>query len=258
MKFENIQVISWDIYSDNHSSEKNISHSILIPNYIMESCLNNKTDTDNPILFIEIKDMNDNKITQVSNSLVFGNIEVTDADVCVLPFWAMSKLQLLEFGKVSIENANFIKKIGFIKLKANISNYVYWEDIKKILENELENYRCLSVEDVICIADVEFYVTELRDIDSIIISNGSLFNTEPSIEFDVPTDIEYFELLNNTTLQNQQIYVPRTIEELENEYSSNSSALSYTLTFHTGEEIKILEKHYAEQKLMSATKNKKN
>jgi hypothetical protein len=258
MKFENIQVISWDIYSDNHSIEKNLSHSIMIPNYIMESCLNNKTDIDNPILFIEIKDMNDNKITQMSNSLVFGNIEVTDANVCVLPFWAMSKLKLLEFGKVSIENANFIKKIGFIKLKANISNYVYWEDIKKILENELENYRCLSVEDVICIADVEFYVTELRDTDSIIISNGSLFNTEPSIEFDVPTDIEYLELLNNTTLENQQTYVPRTIEELEKDDNSKKPALSYTLTFHTGAEIKILEKHYAEQKLMSTNKNKKN
>ena len=58
MKFENIQVISWDIYGDIHSSEKNLSHSILIPNNIMDTFLYNHLEPNNPILFIEIKDMN--------------------------------------------------------------------------------------------------------------------------------------------------------------------------------------------------------
>ena len=79
-------------------------------------------------------------------------------------------------------------------------------------------------------------------------------------ELDIMKIIEKddLELLNNTTLENQQTYVPRTIEELEKDDNSKKPALSYTLTFHTGAEIKILEKHYAEQKLMSTTKNKKN
>ena len=257
MKFENIPVISWDIYSDNLSLEKNISHSIIIPNNIMDTLLYHKTDTDNPILFIEIKDMNENKISKLYNCLVFGNIETSDTNVCVLPFWAMSKLQLSQFEKISIENIRDLSKIGFIKLKANISNYVYWEDIKKMLENELEKYRCLSIGDLVCISDVEFYVTELHDINSIIISNGSLFESEPSIEFDIPTDIEHHELIYNQQKQNENVYIPRTITELEKDDISNSPALSFTLTFHTGEEIKILEKYYAEQKLITNKKKLK-
>ena len=255
MKFQNIPVISWDIYGDIYSPEKNIGHTILIPNNIMDTLLSNSVNSNNPVIYIEIKDMNDNKKSELYTSLIFANIEVSDTNVCVLPFWAMSKLQICQFDKISIENINIIQKIGFIKLKANNSNYVYWEDIKKILENELENYRCLSIGDLICISDVEFYVVSLLDINSIIISYGSLFDSEPSIEFDIPTDIEHEELLYNNALKNEKMYNPRTIEELEINDTSNSPALSFTLTFHTGEEIKILEKYYAQQKLSIIKKN---
>ena len=54
----------------------------------------------------------------------------------------MSKLQLQQFDTISIENINYLEKIGFIKLKANNSNYIYWDDIKKMLENELQKYQC--------------------------------------------------------------------------------------------------------------------
>jgi hypothetical protein len=247
MKFENIPIISWDIYDDNNNnSQKNLSHSILIPNHIYDAFLCNNTE-DNPILFIKMKDITQTNLDETNNFLVFGNIEVTDMNVCVLPYWAMSKLNFSQFQHISIENINCIKEIGYIKFKANNSNYVYWEDIKKILENELENYRCLCTGDLVYIGDVEFYVTELRDINAIQISYGSLFNSEPSIEFEMPTDIEHKELIYKQSTQNK--IMPRTITELEYNDNSNSPVVSYTLTFHTGEEIKMLEKHYLENKL---------
>jgi hypothetical protein len=243
MKFENIQVISWDIYGDIHSSEKNLSHSILIPNNIMDTFLYNHLEPNNPILFIEIKDMNGHK-----NTLLFSNAGVTESNVCVLPYWAMSKLQLSQFDMISLENVNNIQKVGFIKIKANISNYVFWEDIKKILENELENYRCISIGDLISIADVEFYVTELHDINSILINHGSLYDTDPSIEFDVPIDLENKEQISNNQVNSEKEYIHRTINEMENDDNTTRSALSFRLTFHTGEEIKEIERYYAEQK----------
>jgi len=258
MKFEDITVISWDMYGDIHSVEKNLSHSILVPNHIMDKFLYSQLDPDNPILFIEIKDMNGHKEGLLYHCLVFSNAEVSESNICVLPYWAMCKLQLSQFGKISLENVNNIRKVGLIKLKANNSNYVFWHDIKVILENELEKYRCISVGDLIAIADVEFYVTELRDTNSIMIADGSLYNTEPSIEFDVPTDIEDNERISSEKLKNENEYLPRSIEEMERDDNTNAPALSFRMTFHTGEEIKEIEQYYAELKLQQTepTKNR--
>ena len=242
MKFENITVISWDIFDENDNYEKNLSHCVIIPNNIMDTFFRDQTNVGTPI-FIQIKDMDTTKLCENNNFIVFSDIEVTDKNVCVLPFWAMSKLHLQQFDKISIENIISLEKIAFIKLKANNSNYVYWDNIKKMLENELEKYQCLAIGDLIYLADVEFYVKELRDINTLSIKNGSLFDTEPSIEFEMPTDVEHIE-----TLHSQPIHAPRTIEELLKDDNSNSPALSYTLTFHTGEEIKLLEKYYLEKK----------
>ena len=248
MKFTNIQVMSWDIYGDIHNSEKNLSHLILIPNHIMDKFLCSELDTNNPILFIQIKDMNIQNDNLLGKSLIFSNTEVSESNVCVLPYWAMSKLQLSQFDMISIENVNNIEKVGFIKIKANNSNYVFWDDIKKILENQLINYRCISVGDLISIADVEFYVIELHDINSIMINHGSLYDTDPSIEFDVPIDLENKEQLSKNQVNSEKEYIHRTIGEIEKDDNTNGPALSFRLTFHTGEEIKEIERCYAERK----------
>jgi|688.fasta_scaffold524792_2 hypothetical protein len=253
MKFENITVISWDIFDENENCGKNLSHCIIIPNNIMDTFFREQTNIGTPI-FIQIRDMDTAKLCKNNNFIVFSDIEVTDKNICVLPFWAMSKLELQQFDKISIENINCLEKIAFIKLKANNSNYVYWDDIKKMLEDELQKYQCLSIGDLIYLADVEFYVKELQDINTLSISNGSLFDTEPSIEFEMPTDVEHIETIKSKNIKNQ-IHIPKTIEELVKDDNSNSPALSYTLTFHTGEEIKLLEKYYLEQKIISKNKN---
>ena len=189
--FKNITVISWDMSEHPNADEKNLSHSVLVPNYILDRFLSSMhNDNNEPVLYIEIKDMNGPKDNLIYKCLVFSDVGSTENDVCVLPYWAMAKLQLEQFGKVSIENINNIRKVGYIRLKANRSDYAYWDNIKEILEKELDKYRCISVGDLISIIDIEFYVIELRDIDNIRMADGSLYNTEPSIEFDTPTDIE--------------------------------------------------------------------
>lgn len=189
--FENITVISWDMSGHLNADEKNLSHSILIPNHILDKFLSSmQHDSDDPVLYIEIKDMAGPKDNLIYKCLVFSDVGSTENDVCVLPYWAMAKLQLEQFSKVSIENINNIRKVGYIRLKANHSDYAYWDNIKEILERELDKYRCISVGDLISIIDIEFYVIELRDVDNIRMADGSLYDTEPSIEFDTPTDIE--------------------------------------------------------------------
>jgi len=190
--FKNVSVMSWDIYSDPNADEKNLSHSVLIPNYILDAFLGstNLNDISNPVLYIEIKDMSGPKDNLIHKCLVFSDVGSTENDVCVLPYWAMAKLQLEQFGKVSIENVNNIRKVGYIRLKANRSDYAFWDNIKQILETELEKYRCISIGDLIAIVDIEFYVIEIRDTDGIRMIDGSLYDTEPSIEFETPTDIE--------------------------------------------------------------------
>lgn len=248
MKFDNIEIISWDIYEENPCSDKNLGHTIKLPYNIISSILSNIDCNTNPI-YIEIKNMNEDELLKINNRIIFSNFEVHDINICVAPYWAMSKLNFSQFDKISIENVNNIEKIGFIKLKANFSHYVLWDDIKNILEIELEKYHCLNLGDLISINGIEFYVIELKDTFSKLIIYGSLFNTDPSIEFDIPIDIDYKEIHKNNTLNDNQIYKTRTIEELEKDDNTNSPALSFTMTFHTGDEIKILEKHWSNNKI---------
>lgn len=247
MIFDNIEIISWDMYEENSSTDKNFGHSILLPYNVINTILSDCSICNNPI-YIKIINTNKDQLVEIDNSIIFSNFEVHDNNTCVIPYWALSKINLLQFDKVSIQYIYDISKIGFIKLKANNSNYVYWDNIKKILELELEKYQCLNLGDLIIINEVEFYVTELHDIFSKSINYGSLFNTEPSIEFDVPIDIEYEEILQNNILNNEHLYKHKTLEELEKDDNSNAPALSFTLDFHTGEEIKILEKYWSENK----------
>ena len=72
----------------------------------------------NYIMNYEMYDLYDKVLfhSENNNFIVFSDIEVNDKNVCVLPFWAMSKLQLQQFDTISIENINYLEKIGFIKL----------------------------------------------------------------------------------------------------------------------------------------------
>ena len=129
-----------------------------------------------------------------NNSMILGNCGFIQEDLIVLPFWVINKLKINMFEVVNVQNIINLPKIGFLKIKGTNSDYTQLENIKEILENELNTYRAITINDLIYIYyqfqfQLEFYIIEIKDIFNKEIKFGSLFNTEVKIEFEVPSDI---------------------------------------------------------------------
>jgi hypothetical protein len=64
-----------------------------------------------------------------------------------------------------------------------------WEDIKKILETELSQFRIINCGDVISIYGIEFYIVELLEKTTLEpVISGSIYNTDVELDFDFPMD----------------------------------------------------------------------
>ena len=187
MKYNNIPVTSWDIYNPDES-DKNIGNTIAIPDNIYYKMINELEDF-NP-LFVEITKSEEIGYNQSNcRCLVFGNIISIEQDVIVLPYWAMSKFGLEPFADVNIENVNNLQKIDYIQVRANQSDYVYWSSLKEQLEDNLSKIRAISIGDMINVHGIEFYVCKIKNELEQEILDGSLFNTDVKIDFDIPSDI---------------------------------------------------------------------
>jgi hypothetical protein len=101
----------------------------------------------------------------------------------------MSKFGLEPFVDVNIENVNNLQKIDYIQVRANQSDYVYWSSLKEQLEDNLSKIRAISIGDMINVHGIEFYVCKLKNELDQEILDGSLFNTDVKIDFDIPSDI---------------------------------------------------------------------
>jgi hypothetical protein len=183
MKIENIPIISWDIYSPDEP-DKNVGNTIAISDKIYYKMIDELTEF-NP-LFVEIT-----KIEENTNytSLLFGNIISIEQDAIVVPYWAMAKFGLESFQNVNIENVNNLQNIDYIQVRANSSDYVHWTSLKELLEEKLTNCRAISLGDMINIHGVEFYVCKIKNDKNNDIMNGSLYNSDVKIDFDIPSDI---------------------------------------------------------------------
>jgi hypothetical protein len=187
MKYNNITVTSWDIYNPDEP-DKNIGNTIAIPDNIYYKMINELEDF-NP-LFVEITKSDEIGYNQSNcRCLIFGNIISIEQDVIVLPYWAMSKFGLEPFVDVNIENVNNLQKIDYIQVRANQSDYVYWSSLKEQLEDNLSKIRAISIGDMINVHGIEFYVCKLKNELDQEILDGSLFNTDVKIDFDIPSDI---------------------------------------------------------------------
>ncbi len=184
MKFNNIPILSWELI-DPDNPEKNIGHSIRIPNRCMDEILYH-FNSELPMC-IEMKKMD--AATNGEGCVIFGNIEIGNDEIIVAPFWALAKLELEPFSLVSIENVDSVRKAGFIKVRPNHSSYVYWDGLKETLEAEFSKLNYISVGDPINIFGVEFCVMELHDTEGIAMLDGCLFNTDIEIDFETPMDI---------------------------------------------------------------------
>jgi hypothetical protein len=154
-------------------------------------------------------EINDDLDFDHNNSMIFGNCGFIQEDLIVLPFWVINKLKINMFEVVNIQNIINLPKIGFLKIKGTNSDYTKLENIKEILENELNTYRAITINDLIYIYyqfqfQLEFYIIEIKDIFNKEIKFGSLFNTEVNIEFEIPSDIAEKE--RQERIEQERIY----------------------------------------------------
>jgi hypothetical protein len=191
MKVKNISIISWDIYSPDEP-EKNVGNTIAISDKIYYKMINELTEF-NP-LFVEITKTDENGFNSGFNQsncrcLLFGNIISIEQDVIVVPYWAIAKFGLEPFQNVNIENVNNLQNIDYIQVRANNSDYIHWSSLKEILEETLIKCRAISLGDMINVHGIEFYVCKIKNQSGSEILDGSLYNTDVKIDFDVPVDI---------------------------------------------------------------------
>ncbi len=211
MKVENIPVISWDIYSPDEF-DKNVGNTIAIPDTIYYKMINELTEF-NP-LFVEITKSDESGFNQSNcRCLLFGNIISIEQDVIVLPYWAMAKYGLESFQNVTIENVDNLQSIDYIQVRANNSDYVHWSSLKEILEETLVKCRVISLGDMINVHGIEFYVCKIKNQSGSEILDGSLYNTDVKIDFDVPVDILEEERLQKIKEEEQERLRQLKLEE---------------------------------------------
>jgi len=211
MKVENIPVISWDIYNPDEQ-DKNVGNTIAIPDNIYYKMINELTEF-NP-LFVEITKTDESGFNQSNcRCLLFGNIISIEQDVIVLPYWALAKYGLEPFQNVSIENVDNLQSIDYIQVRANNSDYVHWSSLKEILEETLVKCRAISLGDMINVHGIEFYVCKIKNQNGSEILDGSLYNTDVKIDFDVPVDILEEERLQKIKEEEQERLRQLKLEE---------------------------------------------
>ena len=174
----NLSIISWELYNGDLS--KNESHIIALPNRCMDQLISTDIGT-----FITIG---------INNAIQIGNCEVIhEENIVVVPHWVISKLNVEQFDTVVVCHiqSSTIKQIGRMKIRSTISDYAMWEDIKKILETELSQFRIINCGDVISIYGIEFYIVELLEKTTLEpVASGSIYNTDVELDFDLPMDDE--------------------------------------------------------------------
>jgi len=246
MKYNNITVTSWDIYNPDET-EKNIGNTIAIPENIYYKMINELEDF-NP-LFVEITKSEEIGYNQSNcRCLIFGNIISIEDEVIVLPYWAMSKFGLEPFVNVNIENVNNLQIIDYIQVRANQSDYVYWSSLKEQLEEKLSKIRAISIGDMINVHGIEFYVCKLKNELDQDILDGSLFDTDVKIDFDVPSDIIEEERIKKVKEEEERIRQEEIIrekerirlEEEEKLKNKNFIGKGYSLSDNNNKEQRIL------------------
>ena len=172
----NLSIISWELYNGDLS--KNESHIIALPNRCFDQIISVDEST-----FITVS---------INNAIQIGNCEVVqDENIVVVPHWIISKLNVEQFDTVVVHHiqSTNIKQIGRMKIRATISDYAMWEDIKKILETELSQFRIINCGDLVSIYGIEFYIVELFEKTTLEpVVSGSIYNTDVELDFDLPMD----------------------------------------------------------------------
>lgn len=192
-----ITTVCIDFCTDEDRYINSDSHFIHIPKELYHDFLTLKSLQNRAKfpLFVAIKNSNKSQkgilFSKVEPSVVTSN---STHEMCLLPRWAIDKLELEDFlGKIDLIYVPIPQKVDYIKVKGNKSTYVKFKDIKSMLENKLSSYNCLNIEEEFKIEDVTFRVIELKNEKGIDINFGSTFETDVKIDFETPDDIAELE-----------------------------------------------------------------
>ena len=116
----------------------------------------------------------------------------------LLPDWVCKKLGIQMYG----EQVNLVpvfkpKQVFRCKIRGSNSSYAKM-DIKQLLENKLNEFKCLNLNTVFTIEGIKFTIVELIDKSNVNIEYG-LTTDELEIDFDIPDDIKFLERRKSLT-----------------------------------------------------------
>lgn len=191
----NLHSICVDFCIDEQRFLEKDSHYVQISQNIYNNFLDVKSDlydNNEEPLYIGVKNSSN---SNSESAIYFGRVEPSidtnnsTSNMCLLPEWVMNKLEIdLYGGEIDIVMIKKMKKIGFIKIKANISEYAKWDNIKELLEEKISQFNCINLGDEIHINNVIFRIVELQDSKGKIVNFGSIVNTTVNLDFDIPDD----------------------------------------------------------------------
>jgi len=185
-------VVSWELYNRNLET----SLKFAIPSNWMREYLKESEALDEP-LYLKVTPINSDTLSDRHfHSMIFSGVDTTnEKNLCIIPSWALNKLQMTEFSEIMVEKIYDLEKITYLRVKSLTKHYAEWDDLKDILENYLSTMYCINTGDLLKIGGIEFYVTRLMDHNHNELKHGSLFETDVKIDFEVPIDIECEEHL---------------------------------------------------------------
>jgi hypothetical protein len=175
--------------------ESNLRNHIAIPAKWMTQYLSESEVSTEP-LYLRVATLENTR--SAFDYIVFSGIDIINGDgagtdLCVMPLWAMNKLGIDQFTPVLIDKVYYLEKIAYLKVKASTKLYAEWDGLREILENYLSTVFCICVGDLLYIGGVEFYVVQLLNADHAELLEGSLFETDVKVDFEVPIDLEHEE-----------------------------------------------------------------
>lgn len=166
--------------------------NVVLPNSFFASICNDE-DYEFPYHF-EIEPVNDSE----NKKKVFVTVSEFSADneTVVIPFWVFENLNIQPYDpvKISYKHANPGK---YLKIQPHQTKFIKQNDPRKILEEKLSNFACLTSNTTISFVHndeiYKFNIIEIKDEDGSC-DCISLINIDLNIEFESPLDEKKSEI----------------------------------------------------------------
>lgn len=231
-------------YDERYTDED--SHVVCIPVSLFNTIIKKKNNS-NPI-FVKIVNPRDK-----TKFLHFGRVEPSintencRHDMCLLPYWVMQKLGIEDIVNIFSIDYSMVYHAKSIKIKADKSDYVKWDNVKELIEEKLSSFNCINVGDIIVIRDVNFTITEIKsDLDEQL-TYTSTFDDEINLDFELPEDLEREQI---TPIEERVLQKARCEEkeEVKSVFSSEGIKLSET------QDVKLTKEEIRMQRLNALNK----